>query len=82
MRIVGCDLHASQQTIAMLDRDSGESASGSSSTKGRRSVAAASRSVGANTDPREERAAGVALAHGMSRVKLAGRPNRTAQGAV
>jgi hypothetical protein len=24
MRIVGCDLHASQQTIAMLDRDSGE----------------------------------------------------------
>jgi transposase len=24
MRIVGCDLHASQQTIAMLDRDTGE----------------------------------------------------------
>src|SRR5205814_2535094 len=24
MRIIGCDLHASQQTIAMLDRDSGE----------------------------------------------------------
>jgi transposase len=23
MRIVGCDLHASQQTIAMLDRDTG-----------------------------------------------------------
>jgi transposase len=24
MRIVGCDLHASQQTIAMLDRETGE----------------------------------------------------------
>ena len=24
MRIIGCDLHASQQTIAMLDRESGE----------------------------------------------------------
>ena len=24
MRIIGCDLHAAQQTIAMLDRDSGE----------------------------------------------------------
>ena len=24
MRIIGCDLHASQQTIAMLDRDTGE----------------------------------------------------------
>ena len=24
MRIVGCDLHAAQQTIAMLDRDTGE----------------------------------------------------------
>jgi len=24
MRIIGCDLHAAQQTIAMLDRDTGE----------------------------------------------------------
>jgi transposase len=24
MRIIGCDLHASQQTIAMLDRETGE----------------------------------------------------------
>ena len=24
MRLIGCDLHASQQTIAMLDRDTGE----------------------------------------------------------
>jgi hypothetical protein len=24
MRIIGCDLHATQQTIAMLDRDTGE----------------------------------------------------------
>ena len=24
MRIIGCDLHAAQQTIAMLDCDSGE----------------------------------------------------------
>ena len=24
MRIIGCDLHAGQQTIAMLDRDTGE----------------------------------------------------------
>lgn len=24
MRIIGCDLHAKQQTIAMLDRDTGE----------------------------------------------------------
>jgi hypothetical protein len=24
MRIIGCDLHAAQQTIAMLDRESGE----------------------------------------------------------
>jgi hypothetical protein len=24
MRIVGCDLHAAKQTIAMLDRDTGE----------------------------------------------------------
>src|SRR5258707_620214 len=24
MRLVGCDLHASQQSIAMLDRDTGE----------------------------------------------------------
>ena len=24
MRIIGCDLHARQQTIAMLDTDSGE----------------------------------------------------------
>lgn len=24
MRIIGCDLHARQQTIAMLDRDTGE----------------------------------------------------------
>ena len=24
MKIIGCDLHASQQTIAMLDRDTGE----------------------------------------------------------
>jgi hypothetical protein len=26
MRIIGCDLHASQQAIAMLDRDTGETA--------------------------------------------------------
>ena len=24
MRLIGCDLHASQQSIAMLDRDTGE----------------------------------------------------------
>jgi hypothetical protein len=24
MRIIGCDLHAAQQTIAMVDRDTGE----------------------------------------------------------
>jgi transposase len=24
MRIIGCDLHAAQQTVAMLDRDTGE----------------------------------------------------------
>ncbi len=24
MRIIGCDLHAAQQTIAMLDRENGE----------------------------------------------------------
>ncbi len=24
MRIIGCDLHASQQTIAVLDRETGE----------------------------------------------------------
>jgi hypothetical protein len=24
MRIIGCDLHAAQQTIAMLDRETGE----------------------------------------------------------
>ena len=24
MRIIGCDLHGSQQTISMLDRDTGE----------------------------------------------------------
>ena len=24
MRIIGCDLHARQQTMAMLDRDTGE----------------------------------------------------------
>jgi hypothetical protein len=24
MRIIGCDLHAAQQTIALLDRDTGE----------------------------------------------------------
>ena len=24
MRIIGCDLHARQQTIAMLDKDTGE----------------------------------------------------------
>ena len=24
MRIIGCDLHAAKQTIAMLDRDTGE----------------------------------------------------------
>jgi hypothetical protein len=24
MKIIGCDLHTSQQTISMLDRDTGE----------------------------------------------------------
>jgi hypothetical protein len=28
MRIIGCDLHARQQTVAMLDTVSGEVASG------------------------------------------------------
>jgi len=26
MRLIGCDLHASQQSIAMLDRDTGSTA--------------------------------------------------------
>ena len=36
MRIIGCDLHAAQQTIAMLDRDTGRSSRERCRTRGRR----------------------------------------------